>query len=156
MNLFIIPWNKKPSCYLLHSHGKWWWPIEIDDFPSYKPPFSVWILHGKLLVIPWKITIDLSSFEVLRRWRWGEGQRWLRFRCFQPLVGYGCFICFFGCFICFFWLFHMFCFLHNKEAIPVFRSVFDRTRDYSYYFCVWYLCIQLYTLRHPHAQFKWS
>ena len=33
--------------YLLiisHSHGKW--PIEIDDFPSYKLPFSSGILHG--------------------------------------------------------------------------------------------------------------
>ena len=27
-----------PSGYLLHSHGRKW-PIEIDEFPSYKPPF---------------------------------------------------------------------------------------------------------------------
>ena len=33
-----------PPGYLLHSHGQW--PIEIDDFPSCKPPFMVGIFHG--------------------------------------------------------------------------------------------------------------
>jgi hypothetical protein len=33
----VKPWNR--------------WPIEIEDFPSKKPPFIYWIFHGELLVI---------------------------------------------------------------------------------------------------------
>ena len=37
-------WEELPSGYDYHSHGKW--PIEIDEFPSCKPPFimdSPWL-----------------------------------------------------------------------------------------------------------------
>ena len=42
--------------------------VFIDDFPSYKPPFSEWIFHGKLLVIT----------------------RWYLLRCLKCLVFWVC------------------------------------------------------------------
>ena len=53
LQVLVFPYSHMFRCFyplvIQHSHGKW--PIETDDFPSWKPPFISGIFQFAMLVI---------------------------------------------------------------------------------------------------------